>query len=146
MSTLVIRQGTTQDYPYVTDSFWRTYLRESTFAKGCRPKQLIRSIETLIARPGWNVSVLCFDDLPDEIIGWALWRSPTEIAWVDIKGPYRGQGLAKKLLDHVGVIAGDVACAFVTKRASVEAQRKGLILWFRPYLAFPDEYEDKHAA
>jgi ribosomal protein S18 acetylase RimI-like enzyme len=146
MSTLIVRQATTSDYPYITDSFWRTYLRESSYARGSRPKQLIRTIETLIARHDWHVSVLCFDDLADEIIGWVLWRSPTEIGWIDVKGSYRGQGLAKRLLDHVGVERGNVACAFLTRKATMAAQRRGFVLWFRPYLAFPDEEEDKIAA
>lgn len=130
----VIRVAGPADIPLILDSFPKD-VKRSPFTHGCDPNLFRRLLSHMMQRPDWHTVVIAPDD-SDEIYGWMVYRSKTEIAWVHVKGIYEHKGFATAMFRHVGIEAGPVACAFIDP-VSVQLMHKkwGLTLRYRPYLA-----------
>jgi len=135
VSIFSIRQAGPDDIPLVTDSFWRDY-KTSPYTTGTSGPQLTEMLCRLISSPGWHLVVAYVDPVVDEICGWLLYRSSTEVGWIHVKAPYRRRGCARTLLEHAGVRPpATLACAFSDPIVAQKiAAPRGLTLRFRPYM------------
>jgi len=88
---MIFRQPEPADMPLVQDSFWRAVMNTVPAARGVSRAFLVSMLDRCLASPRWQAVILCPDpETPDEIGGWAVWRSPTEILWLSVKPRYHG--------------------------------------------------------
>lgn len=130
---LLIRPAGPDEANYIRDSFWRAY-RHSHYAHGTDPRLLIDLLTRLLVHPEWSTLVCVEPTVPDEVLAWVTYKNAATIAWIDVKPMYRGRGIAQRLLQHIGVRPGPIACAFIDPRADKFARPRGLVLRYRPYL------------
>ena len=132
---LVARPATEADVPFVLSSFVHDAKRAPSMSYLERGQT--RSLMcALLKNAEWNVTILADDGTPDEIFGFVVWRSPTEIAWIHTKGIYRGKGLriASRLLAAIGAVPGPINVVFLsTGKFSKWARTKGWKLKHQPY-------------
>ncbi len=128
------RNATADDMPYIYDSF-RLGAKDSPWLNGQSAGVVLGA---LIVKPEWRITVAHFKDVPGEIIGWLLWRGPAPtqtVAWVCVKGPAMGNGIAHGLLSEVGCeLSQEVFTAFTTSKANAKAHERGIKLRLRPYM------------
>jgi len=131
--SIVTRPGQESDYPYVIDSFLHGF-RQEPWSQGCDNDFLTGLMKRMLYNyEKWHLTCLIEDSVPSEILGYVVWKSPQDIAWLCIKRVVHGQGLSRKLLEAVGCdTKRDVNCAFITAKA----MKKSGSLRFRPYLAY----------
>ena len=135
------RAATADDMPYIYDSF-RLGAKDSPWLNGQSAGVVLGA---LIVKPEWKITIAQFKDVPEEIIGWLLWKTngvkgsfyePTQtVAWLCIKGPAMGNGIGHALLDFVGCdLSKEVLTVFTTSKANAKAHEKGIKLRLRPYM------------
>ena len=132
MTTFAIRPPCADDVEFITDSFWRDFIR-SPYAEGASPFELQARIKDLLARDDWTCLVAEIDGVPGEIVGWMVHRGGSEVAWCHVKAKYRRRGAMRSMLFRAGVRPGNVSCKFLDPRAITWALRLGLRLRFRPF-------------
>ena len=132
---MIFRQPEPTDMPLIRDSFWRAVMNTVPAARGVPRSFLVSMLDRCMTSPAWKVVILCPDpETPDEIGGWAVWRSPTEILWVCVKPRYHGLGLGHALMEHIGAGPGPIFAPLVPSNLAARARAKGFQVHARPYL------------
>lgn len=130
---LIARPATQEDVAFVLNSFSHEFSR-SVYSDGLARVQVRQLMVTILQRPDWNATILCESEVPDEILGYIVWRSPTQIAWLQVKGRYRRQGIAHALLAAIGAQPGPVKATFLPSPAFARSLRaKAWDLLHRPH-------------
>ncbi len=130
---LVTRPATNDDLPFVFNSFTLEYSR-SIYADEMSRVSVREMIVRYVFEYRWNVKILIDDEVPDEIIAYVVYKDATHIAWIYVKGPYRRNGLASKLLLDIGATKGKIKVTFLTNPDfSRKARSKGWNLLHRPW-------------
>lgn len=106
---------------YFGNDFYKEIVKDVYF------QQYSRVIEAILARPGTHVAVICLQEDPATILGYAVYTLPAALHWVFIKAAWRRQGLAKKLVPE-----GIKSVTHITKPGLAIARQKGLD--FNPFL------------
>lgn len=131
---LTARPATESDLPYVLNSFVQEYKR-SPYADGLTRSQVRALLVAILQKADWACSILCESEIPDEILSFIVWKSPTEIAWLSTKGLFRHKGLAHQMLTAIGATPGRIKTTFLpTPAFSRSVRAKGWTLLHRPYL------------
>jgi len=135
---LTFREGNEADYPLLADSFWKV-ARHVPSCYGVGRLFLVGMLEKVIRDPKWNVTVMTDDSCPDEIIGWSIWRSPTEVFWLAVKPRYQHLGMGRALLENMGIkqhgIAPTIHAPIVPPELVPRAGKLGYRIAQRPYMA-----------
>ena len=133
MAKLIIRDATPADHPFVED-FWRVYVSESYFAFGTPAAVLIGKMRALLRAPSWRCIVACVPEVPEEILGYLVYRpEPFAVAWCQTK--WKRQGIARFLFESArGATGGPIETAFIVPDVADWLRAKGITLRFRPYL------------
>lgn len=135
-----MRPGEASDHAIILDSFWERY-HLSPYAHGAPGAVLRALMKPLLA--SWKVTVACHPDIPDEVLGYVVWRDPRCVAWLHVKGKYRRRGVAKAILGHIGCVPCEISSPFVAAcpidqgapQFTKLAESKGYIVRFRPMIA-----------
>jgi hypothetical protein len=131
---MIIREAADEDLALILDSFTRSYW-PSPYAQGHTFLFVRAMFERVLASPAWQTDVLCDPEIPDEILGFVVHRSPAVIAWLQVKHLYRQRGHARALLEHVDAPRGrEIRCPFLLPHIAQLAAQHGYMLRFRPYL------------
>ena len=133
---ITTRPATPEDLPYILDTFARSY-RQAPCAEGLGHRQVRELLVRYLLDPAWATTILADDEVPDEILAFVVWKTPSTIAWIQTKGPYKRRGLATKLLTTIGAHRGRaIRTPFVPSPAACRALRsKGWPLLHRPWIA-----------
>jgi len=132
---LVFREPTPDDYHLVADSFWRA-ARECPTAFGVGREFLVKMLAEIIIKPDWKCEILCDDNAQDEILCWAVWKSPVQVFWISAKPRYQGLRFGRKMIEHIGIQSGDtVSCPILPPWLLSYAGKNGIKLVQRPYMA-----------
>ena len=138
---MLIRPAKTSDWGFIVSSFINSFREESTHAEGLKGKTIAALLTNLVSQ-GWNCTVAEFVASEDEpegpgvIAGWVV-SGPTSqaLAWAYTRSMFRRQGLAKLLLQRVGIdMAKPVTSPFVPNRHKDRCPLK-LRINHRPFLA-----------
>ncbi len=133
---LTVRPATGDDFAYVLDSFVHEF-SASVYADGLS-RSRVRRLILDAWDAGFSTWIMCEPETPDEIVAWALVRTPTinrEVAWVHTKGIYRRHGIARELLVRLGVARGKVLTPFIpSPKFAREARKHGWNLCHRPWM------------
>lgn len=139
---LIARPATVDDVAYILKSFVLGF-RGSPYAEGLTHSQIRGLMVALLESASWNATCLVESEVPDEIISFVVWKSPTEIAWIHTKGRFRPvKGMAKRLLTMIGAKAFEapfgvarIKTPFVpSPQFSRRARARGWILLHRPWM------------
>lgn len=110
------RSGTKADVPLVLDS-WLDGWRKLEFGD-VHPDRVFpaarRIVSALLQRPDTRLVVAHAEDMPDAILGYAVFTPPAVLHWVYVKGMYRGIGLGRALVSEA--LSVDRAVTTVTTR------------------------------
>lgn len=136
MSAVSIRLGTPADWPHVGDSFWHSY-HGSPYASGTPARVLADQLDVLLEARSWTLLIACATEEPTEILGWLLVRPgvPQRAAWLFVKPMWRGKGVARALVKHADIKAGNIECAFMDPEVAKWAKAKGYTLRLRPHMS-----------
>jgi GNAT superfamily N-acetyltransferase len=130
---LTPRPAGQDDLPFILDSFTNEYSR-SVYADGLARTQVRQLMVTILSRPDWNCTVLCESDVADEILAYTVWRDPHHVAWLHVKGRYRHQGIARRLLAAIEAVPGAIKATFIPSPAFARSVRShGWNLLHRPW-------------
>lgn len=128
------RDATADDMPYIYDSF-RLGAKDSPWLNGQSAGVVLGA---LIVKPEWKITIAHFEGVPEEIIGWLLWREGAlgqTVAWLCVKGPAQGKGIAHALLSYIGCdLTKEIFTVFTTSKANAKAHERGIKLRLRPYM------------
>jgi len=136
MAKLIIRDATTADHPFVED-FWRVYVSTSYYAYGTPAAVLIGKMRALLRAPSWRCIVACHPDVPEEILGYLVYRpEPFALAWCQTAKNLKRRGIARLLFESArGVTGGPIETAFFVPDVGEWLRAKGITLRFRPYIS-----------
>lgn len=96
---MIIRSAEPDDMGYIVETFALTIRRLSTQVEGLSKERVGKLIPNLLAN-GWQAMVGESDGL---LIGWVVYRGPSELAWFYVRDMARGKGVGKALLSHAGI-------------------------------------------
>lgn len=136
MADILIRNGTTDEYALVLQSFVLEY-QHAPAAKGIHKTFLSSMMSLLLASWTFLVAV---EPETDEILGFLVYQAPSSIAWIQTKLPYRKRGVATALISHSGIKPGNIDTPFLPGRTSIAdnfprwLNDRGWRLCFRPWL------------
>ena len=133
-----IRKGTESEWALAFDSFLEEY-RSAPAAQGATRGVLAGIFGAYLMQ--WRYLVACEPDTPEEVMGFIIAapngssRTPA-VAWVQVKAQYRKRGVARNLLQHVGV---SPRCAVLTPflpggALNAQLREKGYRLCHRPWM------------
>jgi hypothetical protein len=139
MASIVIRPAVASDHNYLSDNFAKSY-KHSAYATRTSTEVLRRLVEPLLSL--WQVAIAAPAHDPDFILGWLLYKDAHTVGWIHVRpGEPRRKGIANKLLQHAGIVSGEIEVPFLpTKLEGVEgsfsnfAKAHGYELRFRPYM------------
>ena len=131
---IIFREPTDDQYALVADSFWRA-AREVPACTGIGRDFLMQMLDAAVLDTSTKCKVMVDDGAPDEVLCWAIWRTPTQVLWYSVKPRYRGLGFGKQMLNHIGIKPGDtVACPILPPSLVGPAAKRGIRLVQRPYM------------
>lgn len=130
-SPILLRRGCKKDIKFITNS-WLKSFRDGLTSRGI-PNDIYyynhhRIIEKLLSKC-LNV-VVCNSSNPDQILAYCV-AEPTDKAmvfhYVYVKGPFRGLGLAKKLVTQILKAEGDPNVAYSHRTWAVKKMRDAVL-------------------
>jgi hypothetical protein len=133
-----IRAGRDDERPLVFQSFIREY-RRSPYAKDVPAEVLMVMLTRLLEAWGFTVAV---EPDADEVLGFIVAQAPNRVGWLQVKRPYRRNGVARALITATGIERGDVLTPFFLPgktdsgtRIDRLASSHGYEIRFRPWMA-----------
>lgn len=133
---MIFRQHEPADVPFIRDSFSRAVRSTVATARGTSRRFLVSMLDRCMTSTAWKTTIVCPDEeTPDEIGGWVISRSPSEIFWICVKPRYQGLGLGQALLNHIGAEPGPVYAPLIPTHLMGRAAQHGYLVRHRPYLA-----------
>jgi len=128
-----LRSAIDQDWGLILSSFISTFRAESTHAEDLKGRQITSLLTNLIAN-GWSCTVA---DMEGVIVGWIVHGPKQRLAWVWVRSMVRCQGLAKLMIERVGIdMSRPVYSPFLPNRHR-EQCRLRLKIQHRPFLVIP---------
>ena len=94
----IVRPATSLDTAFVFSSWLRSLRPHAPMLKTLFMRGQHALIESIIRRPGTQVSVLCLEEAPETILGWICWSKGTA-HYVYVKADFRCMGFATRLLE-----------------------------------------------
>lgn len=110
MADIEIRAGVKSEHALVLATFCRGF-SEAPAARDVPWSVLGDLMGRLLAR--WALLVAFEPDEPGEVLGYLVHDGPRRVAWLYVKPPYRGRGVARALLGAGEIQRGDVESPFV---------------------------------
>lgn len=132
---LQIRNAEESDMAYVYDSFTRS-MRDSVYCEGMSHRDVRELLARLLAGQTWLCTVMVDSQSPDTIIAYVVWKTTTDVAWLQVRGTFSGLGIGHKLLAQIGVSRGVINTPFIPSPAfSRTCRRHGWFLHHRPWMS-----------
>jgi hypothetical protein len=134
---MVIRPAQASDWRYVIPRFISSFREASTHAEGLTGKQIASALTGLVLN-GWQTLIVDYEGV---IAAWVIFAPKNHLAWVYVRPElgFRGQGLAKLLLEKAGIDIGKpVTSPFVPNRHKHTCKLR-LTIHHRPFLVLPRE-------
>lgn len=135
MASITLRPYEPADRGFVVMSFVRSFGR-SAYGTGTPAQVLIDLLEPLLI--AWTTTMAVAPN--GELLGWLCARAPDRVAWLFVKPEFRRRGVARVLLDLMGV-GKQLEAAFLPTKAPDDTtsfvafmKAHGYTVHFRPYL------------
>lgn len=129
MEKFSFRPATLLDEPFIHETFYEGF-KDSPWRGDIRPSDLLAPV-----LKSWWVTICTLTDVPDQIIGFVIWSSSNDIAWIATRPAAWRHGAMTAMLKHIGTdMTKEINAAFATPVMMNEAKKRGIRLRFRPYM------------